>query len=51
MKHTYLSDALIEEALKKHQITEKEAKELKEKLASCKMRGSQTKRKAEKISR
>jgi hypothetical protein len=51
MKHIYLSDALIEETLKKGQITAKEAKELKEKLAACKRRGAQMQRKAPKISR
>jgi hypothetical protein len=51
VKHIYLSEVMIEEALKKHLITDKEAKELKEKLALCKMRGSRMKRKAEKLSR
>jgi hypothetical protein len=52
VKHIYLSEVMIEDALKKHLITEKEAKELKEKLALCKMRGSsRMKRKAAKLSR
>lgn len=51
MKHIYLSDAMIEEALKKRQITEKEAVELKEKLALCRKRGSVMKRKEAQLSR
>jgi len=34
MKHTYLSQTLIEEALKEHSITEKEAIKLKKKIDS-----------------
>lgn len=51
MKHSYLSDTAIDEALKKRQITAKEASELKEKLAMCKKRGAQMQRRAAKVTR